>query len=133
MLTGPNVILTLKVAVSAVTLIFLASQVAIALGRRRLHGQLNLIFAVLTLIAVLGLEIIIRFLNPNLIADFTPEARQALTVHLWFALPSALLILVMLFTGVRRYRSLHLGLAVLFWICWTGTVVTGLFFLPHDF
>ncbi len=41
MLSGPNVILTLKIAVAAVTVIFVAALVAIALGKQRLHGRLN--------------------------------------------------------------------------------------------
>ena len=133
MLTGPNVILALKVAVAAVTLLLLAALLAVATGRRRLHGRINTAFAILTLTAVLGLEVIIRFLNPELTKGFSPEARKALAVHLFFAIPSALLLPVMLYTGATHRRAAHLRLAVLFGLCWVGTVVTGLFFLPHDF
>ena len=52
MLTGPNVILTLKVAVAAVTVLLLASLVALARGQYRLHGRINLVFFTLTLAAV---------------------------------------------------------------------------------
>ena len=34
--------------------------------------------------------------------------------------------------GLAYRRGLHLTLAVIFAILWTGTFVTGVFFLPHD-
>ncbi len=36
---------------------------------------------------------------------------------------------LMLFTGFTHRRNLHLTLAVVFGILWTGTFVTGIFFL----
>ena len=65
MLTGPNVILTLKVAVAAVTVLLLASLVALARGQYRLHGRINLVFFTLTLAAVLGLELVIHVISPK--------------------------------------------------------------------
>jgi hypothetical protein len=38
---------------------------------------------------------------------------------------------VMLFTGLTGRRTLHLRLAYLFGALWTGTFLTGVFFLPH--
>jgi uncharacterized membrane protein YozB (DUF420 family) len=128
---GPQVILTLKIAVIAVTLLLLASLVA--LGRRniRLHGRINLVFATLTLTAVLGLELLVRVIHPEIFRYFTPETTQALRVHLCFSVPSALLLPVMLYTGLRHHRNVHIALAVLFSVLWVGTFVTGIFFLPH--
>src|SRR6266478_8188192 len=65
MLTGPNVILTLKVAVSVVTLIFLSSLVALARGQYRLHGRINMVFFSLTVVALLGLEVVARIIDPR--------------------------------------------------------------------
>jgi hypothetical protein len=45
--------------------------------------------------------------------------------------PSALLLPVMLFTGKTKRRTTHVAFAVLFSLMWTGTFVTGIFFLPH--
>jgi hypothetical protein len=130
-LTGPLVILILKVAVAAVTVLLLASLVALARGNRTLHGRINVVFAALTLAAVLGLEVLIRFIDPELFTYFDPPTLAALRVHLCFAVPSAVLLPVMLYTGLTRRRNVHIGLAVLFSLLWTGTVVTGIFFLPH--
>jgi hypothetical protein len=52
-------------------------------------------------------------------------------VHLCFSIPAAMLLPLLLYTGLTHRRQLHLALAVLFGICWIGTVVTGVFFLPH--
>jgi hypothetical protein len=133
LLTGPQVIVALKVAVSAVTLIFLSSQLAILAGRYRLHGRINLVFFVLTTTALLGLEFLARFLDPELFSYFEnrPELKRALSIHLCFSVPSAALMPIMLVTGLTRRRRLHLSLAVLFAVLWTGTVITGLFYLPH--
>jgi hypothetical protein len=38
----------------------------------------------------------------------------------------------MLLTGVRRQRRLHIGLGMVFLVLWTGTFITGVFFLPHQ-
>ena len=129
--TGPEIILTLKVLVSAVTVLFAASIVAIATGHRRLHGRINLAFFVLTMTTVLGFELLLR-LGTDVSASFSPEARQALRVHLVFAVPSALLLPLMLWTGATRRRRLHRPLAGLFLLLWTATVYTGLFTLPSE-
>jgi hypothetical protein len=130
-LTGPNVILILKIAVAAVTVLLLASLIALASGRQRLHGQINFFFFILTLAAVLGLEVLIRFINPGVFDYLDENARQMLRIHLWFSVPSAVLLPVMYLTGKTGRRRLHLPLAVVFAILWTGTFVTGIFFLPH--
>ena len=135
MLTPENVILTLKIAVVAVTLLLLASLVALAGGRYWLHGRINLVFFVLTLSALIGLEVVARFLiKQEVFEEYfkQTEAETALGVHLSFSLPAALLLPFMLYTGLRRRRALHLALAMVFGILWTGTFITGVFFLPHQ-
>ncbi|HWG47002.1 MAG TPA: DUF420 domain-containing protein [Gemmataceae bacterium] len=132
MLTGPNVILTLKIAVAAVTVLLIAALIAVARGNYRLHGRLNLAFFTLTLIAVLGLELVVRIIAPN-VFDYInndSELRHALNVHLWFSVPSTFLMPAMLYTGLKGYVRVHLTLAVCFAVLWTGTVITGIFFLP---
>jgi len=129
---GPQVILVLKVAVGTVTALLLASLIALGFGNVRLHGRINLVFATLTLMAVLGLELLVRVINPDLFRYFPEDTVQALRVHLSFSVPSALLLPVMLYTGLRHHRRLHVALAVVFGILWTGTFVTGVFFLPHS-
>ena len=132
MLTGPNVILALRVAVAAVTVLLLAALAAVARGNYRLHGRINLVFFVLTLAALFGLELVTRVLAPNLFADYFtayPERRRALYVHLCFSLPAALLMPFMLYTGLTHRRTWHLALAVLFGVLWVGTFITGVFFL----
>jgi hypothetical protein len=135
---GPYVILTLKVAVAAVTVLFLSSLVALAKGNYRLHGRLNVVFLTLTLLAVLGLEVVTRLLYPLLSGDerdlfsyFDPATRQALRIHLCFAIPSAIVLPLMLYLGLTHRRWLHVALGVLFALLWAGTFVTGIFFLPH--
>lgn len=130
MLSGPNVILTLQIAVGAVTVIFIAALAAIALGKQRLHGRLNIVFFVLTLGAVLGLEFLIRFVDPNMFEYFTAEDRRMMAWHLSFSIPSAILLPLMLLSGLTHKRKLHILLGSLFLVCWTGTFVTGIFFLP---
>lgn len=130
-LTPANVILSLKIAVGAVTILFLISTLAILLKKKKLHGLLNTIFFVLTMTAVLAFEVIIRFILPNLTAQFSPEAKRVLGIHLFFSIPSALLLPVMLWTGKKHHRW-HVPLAVVFSTLWLGTAVTGIFFLPHD-
>lgn len=132
MLTGPRVILILKVAVIAVTLLFLASLAALARGNYRLHGRINLLFFTLTLAVLLGLEILVRLINPQVFDFFDEQARHMLTVHLFFSVPAAMVMPAMLYTGLTHRRTLHLALALLFAILWGGTVVTGVFFLPHS-
>ena len=131
MLTGPTVILTLKVAVATVTAFLLASLVALARGNYRLHGRINLAFFVLTLGAVLGLELVVRVIDPQVFDYFDDATRKALHVHLWFSVPAALLLPVLYATGRGHRRPVHVALALTFAVLWAGTFVTGIFFLPH--
>lgn len=128
--TGPEIILTLKVLVAAVTLILVASLAALAAGRPRLHGRLNTAFFVLTMSTVVGFEALLQFVDIK--STFDPAAREALRIHLWFAVPSAVLVPAMFITGVRRRKRLHLALSAAFAALWAGTFVTGVFFLPHS-
>jgi uncharacterized membrane protein YozB (DUF420 family) len=130
--TGPEIILALKVLVTAVTALFAAAVWAILTGRKRLHGRLNTAFFVLTMTTVLGFELLIRLGTPDVTATFSDQARQALRVHLGFAVPAAVLLPVMLWSGWTGRRRLHLPLAVVFVVLWAGTFITGVFFLPHD-
>jgi hypothetical protein len=127
------IILILKIAVATVTVLLLGSLVALARGRYRLHGRINTAFFVLTLTALIGLEFIARLISPELFREYLEQhdAQDALRVHLCFSVPAALLLTVMLFTGTRHLRNLHIGLGVVFLILWTGTFITGLFYLPH--
>jgi uncharacterized membrane protein YozB (DUF420 family) len=133
-LTAGNVILALKIAVSAVTVLLLISLVALLRGNIRLHGRINTVFFVLTLIALVGLEVVARLLEPDLFNEFftRADAWTALYVHLCFSLPAAGLLPFMLYTGRRRKRKVHLTLAAFLAILWTGTFITGIFFLPHQ-
>ena len=133
MLTPAIVIVILKVAVSAVTVLLVASLLALVYRRPRLHGQINRVFFALTMSTVLLFEGIIRFVNPELTSGFSPEQREALTIHLAFAIPSAVLLPIMLYTGVRRRKRLHVTIAFGFLALWAGTFVTGVFFIPHSF
>jgi ribose/xylose/arabinose/galactoside ABC-type transport system permease subunit len=128
-----HVILALKVAVVAVTLLLAGSLAALARRRYRLHGRLNLAVFVLTLTALLVLEGIARVLNPGQFEEYfdRTEAWTALYVHLSFSLPAAVVLCVMLYTGLRHRRALHIPLGVCFLVLWTGTLITGVFFLPH--
>jgi len=128
--TGGQVILALKVAVSAVTILLAASTIALVRGNIRLHGRINMVFFALTMTAVFSLEIIVRFIDPNIFSYLDESARRALTIHLCFSVPSAMVLPVMLFTGLSHRRAIHIALGSLFAILWTGTVITGLFFLP---
>src|SRR5437588_13088074 len=128
-----TVILILKIAVILVTLLLIASLVAVAKGKYRLHGRINIVVFVLTLLALVGLEVIARVLDPELFTEHFEyhQAQAALQVHLSFSMPAALLLPFMLLTGMRRWRTWHVGIAVLFLMLWTGTFITGVFFLPH--
>ena len=125
-----NVIPVLKIAVGAVTLLLIASLIVLARGNKRLHGHINVVFFVMTITAVLSLELIIRFVNPEFTAGFSADEKQALLVHLSFSIPSALMLPLMLYTG-KTHSRWHVPLAVLFTPLWIGTFVTGIFFLPH--
>ncbi|MBX9585329.1 MAG: hypothetical protein K2X87_33905 [Gemmataceae bacterium] len=127
--TGPDIILTLKVLVAAVTVLLLAALAALAAGRPRLHGRLNTLFLVLTLATVAGFELLLQFVDVK--AAFDPATRAALRVHLYFAVPAAVVIPVMWVLGRTGRKRAHLTLAAAFAVLWAGTVVTGLFFLPH--
>ena len=133
MLTGPNVILTLKVAVAAVTVLLLLSLVALWRGNHWLHGRINLVFFTLTLVTVLGFETIIHVIDPTLFRyiDEHPQLSRSLRIHLCFSVPSALLMPAMLYTGLTHRRTVHLALAWVFGVLWLGTVITGIFWLPH--
>lgn len=133
MLTPTAVIVILKIAVSAVTVLLVASLLALVNRRPRLHGQINRVFFALTMSTVLMFEGFIRFVDPGVTAGFSTEQREALTIHLAFAIPSAVLLPVMLYTGVRRRKRLHVTIAFGFLALWAGTFVTGVFFIPHSF
>jgi uncharacterized membrane protein YozB (DUF420 family) len=136
---GPYVILTLKAAVLAVTVLFVLALLALWRGNVRLHGRINLAFFVLTLTAVLGLEVLSRMIYPwvsgderDLFSYFDAETKRWLRIHLCFSVPAALLLPLMLFSGLRHRRNWHIALGILFTVLWTGTFVTGIFFLPHQ-
>jgi uncharacterized membrane protein YozB (DUF420 family) len=133
-LTAWNVILVLKIAVIAVTVLLLASLLALSRGHQRLHGRINIVFFVLTLTALLGLEVIARLVEPEMVHDYflQTEAESAFRTHLKFSIPAAAILPLMLFTGLKHKRTVHITLAVLFSILWTGTFITGVFFLPHS-
>jgi hypothetical protein len=132
-LTAENVILTLKIAVAAVTVLLLTSLVALWRGRYHLHGKINTVFFILTLSALLGLEGIARGIAPEMFNQFFDDtgAWTALYVHLCFSVPAAALLPIMLYTGLRHRRKIHIALALVFVVLWTGTFVSGIFFLPH--
>jgi hypothetical protein len=130
-LSGPAIILTLKVLVSVVTVLFAAAVWAIATKRKKLHGRINTVFFVLTLTTVVGFELLLR-LQGNVTEHFSPAQRQALLIHLCFAVPSAVLLLVMMGSALLKWKRFHVACGVLFTVLWLGTFVTGVFFLPHD-
>jgi hypothetical protein len=131
-LTPGDVILALKIAVTAVTVLLIASLIALIAGRPKLHGQINTVFFALTATTVLGFEVVIRLVLPDFTAGFTAEQREALTVHLAFSIPAAIMLPAMLYTGKRKLKTLHYVLAAVFSVLWTGTFVTGIFYLPHN-
>lgn len=128
-----SIILILKVAVIAVTVLLAASLFALWRGRRCLHGRINLVVFILTTTALFGLEVIARLISPGIFErHFTGHnAWTSLYVHLCFSLPAWILLSLMLFSGLMHRRRLHVGLAGFFLTLWIGTVVTGVFFLPH--
>lgn len=128
---GADVILTLKVLVAAVTVLFLAALAALIAGRPRLHGTLNKVFFTLTMLTVFVFEGLLRY-GVEVSAGFSEEAKAALRIHLCFAVPSACVLPVMLLTGVKRRKKLHTAIGVVFFVLWAGTAVTGLVFLPHQ-
>ena len=128
--TGPMIILTLKILVSAVTVLLLASLVALLLKKPRLHGRINTLFFILTMSTVAGFEILLQFVDVK--ATFDEHTRGLLRTHLYFSVPSAILLPIMFFTGWTGRKSLHLALAVIFMLLWTGTFITGVFYQPHS-
>jgi uncharacterized membrane protein YozB (DUF420 family) len=128
-LTGPHVILGLKVAVGTVTVLLIAALIMLARGNYRWHGRINTVFFALTLTTVLGLEFLIRVVDPTLFDYFDEPARRMMRIHLSFSIPSAILLPVMLISGWSHRRRLHVTVGSLFLLCWTGTFVTGIFFL----
>ena len=131
-LTGPNVILALKVAVGLVTVLLAFAVWAAWKKNFRLHGRINMAFFALTMTAVVLFELVIRVIKPG-IYDYLrsdPELFPRLRVHLSFAIPSAVLMPLMLWTGMKRRRA-HRKLTVLFALFWILTFITGIFFLPH--
>ncbi len=130
-MSGPEIILTLKVLVSVVTVLFAVAVWAIATGRKKLHGRINTAFFVLTLTTVVGFEVLLR-VQGNVTDHFTPEERDALRLHLCFAVPSAVLLLVMMGSALLKWKRFHMACGLLFAVLWAGTFVTGVFFLPHS-
>jgi len=129
-LTGPLVILALKIAVGAVTILLAASLTALLLNKPRLHGRINIAFFALTITALILFEGVTHLLKPDIFNDYPNNSlREWLPIHLCFSVPSALLMPVMLFTGLRRYRQIHLYLAGVFTVLWAATFITGIFFL----
>jgi hypothetical protein len=128
------IILVLKIAVVAVTVLWIGSLIALALGKTRLHGRINIVFFVLTLAALFGLELIARIISPEIFDTYLDQhdAKNALYIHLGFSVPSAVLLFVMLFTGLKHQRNFHIATGILFSILWIGTFITGVFFLPHE-
>jgi hypothetical protein len=126
---GPEIILALKILVTAVTVLLAASLVALAAGRPRLHGRINTVFFALTMATVAGFETLLQFVDVK--SAFDPQTREALRVHLCFSVPSAILLPAMFLTGIKRRKKLHVSLSVVFLSLWIGTFVTGVFFLPH--
>ena len=133
MLTAEAVILTLKIAVVVVTVLLAFSLAALASGNFRLHGRINLVFFILVLAALLGLEMVAHVVRPGMLQDFLRrnDALESLYIHLGFAVPSALLLPAMLYSGLKGLRTAHVSMGILFLALWTGTFITGIFFLPH--
>ncbi|MBI1832226.1 MAG: hypothetical protein HYR84_12345 [Planctomycetes bacterium] len=126
------VILVLKIAVTAVTVLWIGSLVALASGNTRLHGRINIAFFTLTLAALLGLEVLVRLISPGLFDNYEHHADNAMLIHLVFSVPSAALLFVMLFTGLKNQRQWHIAAGILFSVLWTGTFITGIFLLRHE-
>lgn len=133
MLTPTLVILSLKYAVGAVTLLLCMSLIALAKGKIKLHGKINLVFFILTVAALFLFEIVVRMIDPVLFSGLWKNAvlAKSLKIHLCFAVPSALLMGIMLFTGLRKFKVLHRRVAIVFLVCWIGTFYTGIFWLPN--
>ncbi len=131
MLTGPNVILVLKIAVVLSTGLLIASVLALAMRRPRLHGVLNTLVAFLILVAVVIFEIIIRIVGVDVKKHMDEQAKTALKIHLCFVIPLVPFLIAMLITGWKRRIKVHLIVSVIFSFLWLGMFVTGVFYLPH--
>ena len=132
MLTGPQVILGLKLAVCLVTVMLIASGVALGRRQYRLHGLINTWMASLTLITVMGFELLVRVVGIKVTEGWDDNTRFALKVHLCFVIPLVPVLVFMLITGWQGRRKMHLSISVLFLILWMGMFITGMFFLPHS-
>src|SRR6478609_22205 len=84
-------------------------------------------------VALIALEVIVRLLDPELMNAFLEKhnAIGMLHTHLMFSMPAAVVLFAMLYTGLRHVRFVHIGLGIAFLILWTGTFITGVFYLPH--
>jgi hypothetical protein len=93
-----------------------------------------LVFFILVLAALLGLELVTQIVRPGMLQDFLRQqnALESLYIHLGFSLPAALVLPGMLYTGLKRLRRFHITLGIVFLVLWTGTFVTGVFYLPHS-
>ena len=133
MLTPTLVILSLKYAVGAVTLLLCISLIALANGKVQLHGKINVVFFVLTLATLFLFEIVVRMIDPLLFSELwkNAELAKSLKIHLCFAVPSVFLMGIMLFTGLRKLKVWHKRVAIVFLVCWVGTFYTGIFWLPN--
>ena len=132
MLTGPQVILLLKCAVGLVTILLIACGIALGKRNYRLHGLINTWMASLTLITVMGFELLVRVIGINVTYGWDDSTKFALKVHLCFVIPLVPILVFMLITGWQRRRKMHLSISVLFLILWAGMFITGMFFLPHS-
>ncbi len=128
------IILVLKVAVVLVTVLLVASLSCLAAGNVRLHGRINVLVFVLTMLALIGLEVIARILNPEIFNEYFErhQAKDALKVHLCFSVPSALVLPFMLWSGLRQWKAAHYFVGLGFVMLWVGTLITGVFYLPHE-
>jgi hypothetical protein len=130
-LSGPQVILILKILVCIVSVLFAASLIALVLGKKRLHGRINTVFFILTLSTVVGFELLLR-LGMDVTSQFSEAAKSALRIHLGFAIPSAIALPAMFVSGWYHHKRLHVILGFIFLVLWTGTFITGVFYLPHE-
>ena len=87
--------------------------------------------AALTLLTVLGFELLLRVVGIKVTEGWDDYAKTALKIHLCFVIPLVPILVFMLVTGWRGQRKMHLGVSVIFLILWIGMFVTGMFFLPH--
>jgi len=132
MLTGPQVILLLKCAVGLVTILLIASGIALTKRKYRLHGVINTWMASLTLLTVMGFELLVRVVGIKVTDGWDDSTKFALKVHLCFVIPLVPILVFMLITGWKHRVRMHLSISVLFLILWVGMFITGMFFLPHS-